>query len=193
MSWELHAGEGGEAPEPWVSKSGKLHAGILSPSSGSNPERLRVTLQGVLSLLSHTSLPGQAFSWLQLSFLWTSSPLGYIQQCRQLFTAAPGLLFLSDTSVLSFSFELTLPRRHYTFPWESFHLPSCPSPLWCSPRPAFTLGSAFLDSVVFSSGSSWWPITAALLTWMKAYVTPIPTSLQWPRSPKTSHCGWYAS
>lgn len=130
------------------------------------------------------SLPGQAFSWLQLSFLWTSSPLGYIQQCRQLFTAAPGLLFLPDTSVLSFSFELTLPWRLYAFPWESFHPPARPSPLWCSPRPAFTLGSAFLDSVVFSSGSSWWPITAALLTWMKAYITPIPTSLQWPPKPQ---------
>lgn len=130
------------------------------------------------------SLPGQAFSWLQLSFLWTSSPLGYIQQCRQLFTAAPGLLFLPDTSVLSFSFELTLPRRHYTFPWESFHLPSCPSPLWCSPRPAFTLGSAFLDSVVFSSGSSWWPITAALLTWMKLTSLLYPPVYNDPEAPR---------
>lgn len=130
------------------------------------------------------SLPGQAFSWLQLSFLWTSSLLGYIQQCGQLFTAAPGLLFLPDTSVLSFSFELTLPWRLYAFPWESFHPPACPSPLCCSPRPAFTLGSAFLDSVVFSSGFSWWPGTAALLTRTKAYVTPIPTSLNGLEPPR---------
>lgn len=59
MGWELHAGEGSEAPEPWVSKSVKLHAGILSPSSSSNPERLMVTPQGVLSLLSHTYIHSQ--------------------------------------------------------------------------------------------------------------------------------------
>lgn len=164
MGWELHAGEGGEAPEPWVSKNIKLHAGILSPSSGSNPDRLRVTPQGVLSLLSHTFTPS---SGLQLAA--TLIPLNIIS--LGLHPRAQAALHCSS--------RLTLPSRSLCpflsiwthtsfvplcFPLRILPPPSPASPLWCSPRPAFTLGSAFLDSVVYFSGSSWWPGIAALLT-----------------------------
>lgn len=124
----MHAGEVGEAPEPWVSKSVKLHAGILSPSSGSNPERLTVTLQGVLSFLNHTFTPR---SGLQLAA--TLIPLNIVSL---------GLHPAVQTAVYCGS-RFTLPSRYlcpFLFIWtHTSFAPLClPLGILPSPSPPFS-------------------------------------------------------
>lgn len=64
---------------------------ILSPCCSSNSERLTVLPREFHPCSGIPSPPGQAYTWLWLSFLWTSPHLGHTQTCRHLFTAAPGL------------------------------------------------------------------------------------------------------